>query len=172
MNQDRNSYYSVILDSITDGVFTVDRDWKITSFNRAAEAITGVPRRKPGRAEETRPEAAVRRTFPEIISRHHRILRLFDILPEVAESESTVLLEGESGTGKELFARAIHDLSPRKNNPLVTVNCGALPDTLLESELFGYQAAAARELGIHRTTLYRKIKSLGLKPPSAGRRKR
>jgi transcriptional regulator with PAS, ATPase and Fis domain len=68
--------------------------------------------------------------------------RLFDILPEIAESESAVLIEGESGTGKELFARAIHNLSPRGGGPLVTVNCGALPENLLEAELFGYRAGA------------------------------
>ncbi len=67
---------------------------------------------------------------------------MFDILPDVADSASAVLLEGESGTGKELFARAIHHLSPRKKQPFIAVNCGALPDTLLESELFGYKAGA------------------------------
>jgi transcriptional regulator with PAS, ATPase and Fis domain len=64
------------------------------------------------------------------------------MLELVAGSDTTVLLEGESGTGKELFAKAIHSLSHRKNGPMVTVNCGALPDTLLESELFGYKAGA------------------------------
>ena len=68
--------------------------------------------------------------------------RIFAMLPAVAESDSTVLIEGESGTGKELVARALHALSPRRAEPLVTVNCGALPDTLLESELFGYKAGA------------------------------
>lgn len=67
---------------------------------------------------------------------------LFELLPIVAASDSTVLIEGPSGTGKELVARAIHELSPRKNKPFVAVNCGALPDTLLESELFGYKAGA------------------------------
>jgi transcriptional regulator with PAS, ATPase and Fis domain len=67
---------------------------------------------------------------------------LFDLLPAVAESDSTVLVEGPSGTGKELFARAIHRLSPRRAKRFVALNCGALPDTLLESELFGYKAGA------------------------------
>lgn len=68
--------------------------------------------------------------------------RIFSTLPQIAESDSCVLIEGESGTGKELFARVIHNLSKRKNRPLVAVNCGALPDSLLESELFGYKAGA------------------------------
>jgi transcriptional regulator with PAS, ATPase and Fis domain len=68
--------------------------------------------------------------------------KLFEILPQIAESASTVLIEGASGTGKELFARAIHSLSPRKKKAFVAVNCAALPDTLLESELFGHKAGA------------------------------
>lgn len=68
--------------------------------------------------------------------------RLFDVLPEVAASGATVLLQGESGTGKELLARAVHDLSPRKDGPLVVVNCGALPETLLEAEIFGTRKGA------------------------------
>jgi transcriptional regulator with PAS, ATPase and Fis domain len=68
--------------------------------------------------------------------------KLFSILPGIAVSPSTVLIEGESGTGKELFARAIHNLSNRESGPFVALNCGALPDTLLESELFGYRAGA------------------------------
>ena len=68
--------------------------------------------------------------------------QIFSILPAVSESDSTVLLEGETGTGKELLARAIHNSSHRKENPFVAINCGALPDTLLESELFGYKAGA------------------------------
>ena len=68
--------------------------------------------------------------------------RLFEVLPAIAASPSTVLIQGETGTGKELVARTIHELSPRKDAPFVAVNCGALPDTLLESELFGYKAGA------------------------------
>jgi transcriptional regulator with PAS, ATPase and Fis domain len=67
---------------------------------------------------------------------------IFKILPQVADSESTVLLQGETGTGKELIARATHGLSSRREKPFVAINCGALPDTLLESELFGYKAGA------------------------------
>ncbi len=70
------------------------------------------------------------------------MIKLFEILPQIAESSSTVLIEGPSGTGKELFARAIHNLSPRKKKRFVPVNCAALPDTLLESELFGHKAGA------------------------------
>ena len=70
------------------------------------------------------------------------MLKIFDILPSIAQSDSTVLIEGESGTGKELVARALHNLSHRKSKPFLAINCGALPDTLLESELFGYKAGA------------------------------
>jgi transcriptional regulator with PAS, ATPase and Fis domain len=68
--------------------------------------------------------------------------RLFEIMPLIAESSSTVLIEGPSGTGKELFARAIHNLSQRRKKRFVAVNCAALPDTLLESEFFGHKAGA------------------------------
>lgn len=204
---------SVILDSVADGVFTVDKEWRITSFNRAAEQITGVPREdalgqrcadvfrasiceqecllrqaiqtgtpvinrpvyivnsreqkipisvscavlrdEKGRyiggvetfrdlsvVEELRKHIEQKYSFEDIISRNHRMQQLFDILPTVAASNSTVLIAGESGTGKELVARAIHHLSPRANKPFIAINCGALPDTLLESELFGYKAGA------------------------------
>ena len=81
-------------------------------------------------------------SFEDIVSKNHQMLRLFAILPQIAESHSTVLIEGPSGTGKELFARAIHNHSSQRNAPFVTVHCGALPDTLIESELFGYHAGA------------------------------
>jgi PAS domain S-box-containing protein len=203
----------IILDSITEGVFTVDRNWLITSFNRAAEAITGIRRDtaigqpckdilranicegncalgetirsgKPivGKAaaildrdgnrrpisistavlknqrgeiiggvetfrdltmiEQLRKEIERDYRFEDIVSRSHRMREIFDVLPQIAESGSTVLLEGESGTGKELVARAIHNLSPRRRKAFVAINCGSLPDTLLESELFGYKAGA------------------------------
>ena len=81
-------------------------------------------------------------TFEDIISKNHKIQEIFGILPDIAESDSTVFIQGPNGSGKELFARAIHNLSNRKDSPYVAVNCGALPDTLLESELFGYVKGA------------------------------
>ena len=204
---------NAILESISDGVFTVDDAWRITSFNRAAETITGIRRReavgkpcsevfrasmcetdcalrqtvktgKPiinrstfivnaeGRripisvstailkdkkgcvvggaetfrdlslVEELRKELEERFQMGDIVSRCAAMRRIFDILPQIAASDATVLIQGETGTGKELLARAIHNLSPRKTKPFVAVNCGALPDTLLESELFGYVKGA------------------------------
>jgi len=94
------------------------------------------------RIEELHKEIRRTYTFEDIVSKNHRMLRIFDTLANIAESESTVLIQGPSGSGKELFARAIHHLSHRKNGPFVAVNCGALPDTLLESELFGYVKGA------------------------------
>jgi len=80
--------------------------------------------------------------FEDIVGHSPSLDRIFRILPQVSSSQATTLLLGESGTGKELFARAIHSLSPRRNKPFVAVNCGALPENLLESELFGYKAGA------------------------------
>ncbi len=203
----------VILESISEGVFTVDNEWRITSFNRAAEVITGVPRKEAigkhcwdvfrsnmcgedcalrktmklkkslldtstyivngdgrrtpvvvctsvlkdeeGRIlggvetfrdmsliEELRKEIDARHQSGDMVSTSPAMLKIFSILPQIAESGSSVLIWGETGTGKELLARAIHHLSPRRKNPFVAVNCAALPDTLLESELFGYKAGA------------------------------
>jgi PAS domain S-box-containing protein len=81
-------------------------------------------------------------THEGMLSRNKVMLELFEILPTIAESGSPVLIEGASGTGKELVAKALHNLSPRKSGPFIGVNCGALPDNLLESELFGYVAGA------------------------------
>jgi PAS domain S-box-containing protein len=202
-----------LLDSVPDGVFTVDGEWRIVSFNRAAEQITGVRRQEAiGRpccevfrasicenacalkqtlttrrpvankvvyivnaqgeripisistaalkdargkviggvesfrdlrlVEELRSQAAQQDSFSDIIGRSAAMRRLFDLLPAVAESDSTVLIEGPSGTGKELFARAVHQLSSRRTRKFIALNCGALPDTLLESELFGHKAGA------------------------------
>lgn len=202
-----------ILESISDGVFTVDDHWQISFFNRAAEMITGIPRKealgklcsevfkssmcesdcalrctlknqspivnKPcfiidvngeripisvstavlkdangqviGGAETFRDLSEVealkcalqgRTQVGDFIS-HSPIMRnLFELLPAIAQSPSTVLIQGETGTGKELLARAVHNMSSRSDKPFIAVNCGALPDNLLESELFGYKKGA------------------------------
>jgi PAS domain S-box-containing protein len=202
-----------ILESISDGVFTVDPEKKITSFNHAAELITGfkaveaigqncldilrtsvcagncpiektlgsgAPQnnvhaeiitktggRKPvsisttalrnergeivgavetfrdlSDLERLRKELSRDYTYEDIVGRHPRIRNILSLLPDIAESDSPVLITGPTGSGKELFARAIHNLSSRKDGPFVPVNCAALPDTLLESELFGYARGA------------------------------
>lgn len=76
-------------------------------------------------------------SFHNLISRNPVMRRLFDVIEDIAASNATVFLNGESGTGKELFAKAIHDLSPRSKGPMITVNCGSMPEALLESEIFG-----------------------------------
>jgi PAS domain S-box-containing protein len=80
--------------------------------------------------------------FEDIISKSHRMARVFEMLPLIANRDSTVLVEGESGTGKELIARAIHNLGSRKTGPFIAINCAAVPDSLIESELFGYKKGA------------------------------
>jgi len=77
-----------------------------------------------------------------IVGRDHRMLKIFDIIDSVADTKATVLITGESGTGKSLIARAIHRRSGRRDNPFVEIACGALPETLLESELFGHVAGS------------------------------
>jgi PAS domain S-box-containing protein len=81
-------------------------------------------------------------SFEDIVSKNHLMLQVFDTLPIIARSESTVLIEGPSGSGKELLARAVHSLSSRAGGSFIAINCGALPETLLESELFGYVKGA------------------------------
>ncbi len=80
--------------------------------------------------------------FENFIGKSEPMQKVFALIRQVADTSSTVLITGESGTGKELVAKAIHFSSPRKKKPFVTVNCGALPETLLESELFGYMKGA------------------------------
>jgi len=92
--------------------------------------------------KELEEEIREKYTFQDMVSRNPRMMELFRILPDIAQSDVTVLIVGESGTGKELFAHAIHKLSRRKDGPLIKVNCSALPETLLESELFGYVKGA------------------------------
>jgi PAS domain S-box-containing protein len=213
VSQNDPSIDRTILDSIAEGVFTVDHEWRIAYFNEAAERITGVPRseavgarccdvfrasicdtncalrhtletgepvvnrtafiigqmsqkvpisistsvlrdsngrmvggvetfRDLSQVEQLRKELEARYSLGDIIGRSSAMRDLFGILPSIAASDSTVVINGASGTGKELFARAIHELSPRRRKRFVAINCGALPDTLLESELFGYKAGA------------------------------
>jgi len=92
--------------------------------------------------EQLRREIQSGYTFEDIIGKSEVFQKIFAILPDVAASESTVLIEGPSGSGKELLARAIHNLSPRRKHPYVVVNCGTLPANLIESELFGYKRGA------------------------------
>ena len=81
-------------------------------------------------------------TFPEIIGKGEALQSIFGMIKKVAKTDATVLIQGESGTGKELVARAIHDRSPRSSHSLIPVNCGAIPETLLESEIFGHEKGA------------------------------
>lgn len=202
-----------ILESISDGVFTIDLHKRITSFNRAAEHITGFKQEEtigqfcfdifradicekmcaldetlstgkprvnlPARIitkqgdqkpisistavlrnernevvggvetfrdlleiEELRKQISRQFTFEDIVGRHPKIQEILSFLPDIAESDSPVLIQGPTGSGKELIARAIHNLSRRQEGPFVAVNCAALPETLLESELFGYAKGA------------------------------
>jgi DNA-binding NtrC family response regulator len=108
-------------------------------------------------------ELASRRGAPQIVGEDQRLKQVTIALQRAASTDTTVLLEGESGTGKELFARALHALSPRADGPFVAINCAAIPETLLETELFGHEkgaftGAAARKPGkfelAHRGTLF------------------
>ncbi|HUS59398.1 MAG TPA: sigma-54 dependent transcriptional regulator [Planctomycetota bacterium] len=80
--------------------------------------------------------------FEGIISQDPEMLRIFDLVSKMSKIDAPVLIQGESGTGKELIAKAIHAQSPRKKGPFTDINCAAVPETLLESELFGYEKGA------------------------------
>ena len=108
-------------------------------------------------------ELAVRRGAPQLVGEDLSLRKVFASLQRAAATDTTVLLEGESGTGKELFARSLHALSPRADAPFVAINCAAIPETLLETELFGHEkgaftGAVARKPGkfemAHRGTLF------------------
>jgi len=83
-----------------------------------------------------------RQSFPEIVGRSNAIMTVLETVSKVSKSDSAVLVLGESGTGKELIASAIHRLSPRSHKPFIAINCSAIPETLLESELFGHEKGA------------------------------
>jgi DNA-binding NtrC family response regulator len=89
-----------------------------------------------------RQQLEMRFGFENIVGHDYKMLKIFDLSEAVADSRTTVLMTGESGTGKSLLARAIHHRSPRRDKPFVEVSCGALPETLLESELFGHTKGA------------------------------
>jgi DNA-binding NtrC family response regulator len=108
-------------------------------------------------------ELAVRRGAPQLVGDDPSLRKVFASMQRAATTDTTVLIEGESGTGKELFARSLHALSGRADQPFVAINCAAIPETLLETELFGYEkgaftGAVARKLGkfevAHRGTLF------------------
>ena len=100
------------------------------------------PPRTPDLRVVEHPAPAVRESLGGLIGRSPAMQQLFDMISLVADSSATVLIQGESGTGKELVARTIHELSYRKGKPFVVVDCGSLPETLLESELFGHMRGA------------------------------
>jgi PAS domain S-box-containing protein len=204
---------SLIFESISEGVFTTDKDCRITSFNPAASKISGFSSEeavgqycfdifrtdlchtkcalkntledgepisntnvtiltRDGRKvpisvstsilldknggpngavelfrdlsmiEELRKQIQGNDTFQNMISRNREMQEIFNLLPDIAESECSVLIQGPSGSGKELVAKSLHKLSPRKDRPYIRVNCAALPETLLESELFGFLKGA------------------------------
>lgn len=89
-----------------------------------------------------RKELNKRFRFQDLIGKSSKMLKVIEMIKTVAPTRSTVLITGESGTGKELVARAIHDLSPRNGNPFISAACGAIPESLLEAELFGYEKGA------------------------------
>jgi DNA-binding NtrC family response regulator len=92
--------------------------------------------------KELRQRVQEEHNLENILSKSPKMLKVFDLIRSLAETDSGVMITGETGTGKELVARAIHNLSRRKNKSFVAINCGAFPDTLLESELFGYEKGA------------------------------
>jgi transcriptional regulator with PAS, ATPase and Fis domain len=96
-----------------------------------------------GRArEQLRTELRERGTFRQLIGNSEPMRRVYQLIEQVAPSSASVLITGESGTGKELVARTIHELSPRHAHEFLAINCSAIPETLMESELFGHERGA------------------------------
>lgn len=118
----------------------------ITERKKALDARIKQEREATARAEELvaglKRELREKASFHNMVSRSAQMMQIFDSIPEIAQTSVTVLICGDSGTGKELIARSLHELSNRKDKPFIAINCSALPDSLLESELFGYKAGA------------------------------
>jgi len=115
--------------------FDVD---EILSLVREAARLRGMERE----LHYLRGELARAHGFDQLVGRHPRMVRLYELIAQVSQTPATVLITAESGTGKELVARAIHNQSPRRAQPFVAVNLAAIPDSLLESELFGHEKGA------------------------------
>ena len=92
--------------------------------------------------QSLRSQLDLRYSLDNIVGHHYRMLKVFDLIEMVADTKTTVLIQGESGTGKSLIARAVHHRSQRRDKPFIEVSCGAIPETLLESELFGHVKGA------------------------------
>jgi PAS domain S-box-containing protein len=133
---DGQSKFFVYLAQVQD--ITVRKAAQEERLKKEREAVARAEALVTGLRRELREKTS----FANMVSRSPRMNEIFSILPEIACASAPVLVTGESGTGKELIAKSIHDLSPRKNKPFIAINCGALPDNLLESELFGYKAGA------------------------------
>ena len=114
-------------------LFLVERALAFKGHTGSMVPLEGEPKPVKGRVTET---------SKEIVTQNQEMLNLLDVAQNIAKSKATVLIQSESGTGKELLAHYIHDHSERAGKPFVAVNCAALPDTLLESELFGYKKGA------------------------------
>ena len=129
------------VDAMKDGAF--DYIAKPFDVEEMKEVVNGaLSRRRKGKRTEGPRREEPKTRFGNMIGVGHQMWRIFDLIPKVAATPTNVMITGESGTGKELVARAIHEHSPRSNNPIVTINCGGFPENLLESELFGYQKGA------------------------------
>ena len=115
-------------------------DEVVLVLKKAEERAAAAARERgaQARAGLARPRAT-RRALPSMIAQSGKMQEIFRTINKIAEYKTTVLITGESGTGKELVARALHDQSPRASGPFVAVNCGAIPESLLESELFGHK---------------------------------
>src|SRR4051812_12638485 len=108
------------------------------------------------RAEVTRLRAVVGETtrFAGLLGESSAMKKVYDVVDRVAEADASILITGESGTGKELVARALHSRSPRRDGPFVALNCAAMPETLLESELFGHVRGAFTDAKTARAGLF------------------